>query len=133
MRKLYLQAVVGRLLRASPVDVRVGCGLCDWWSDRAKHRCNHDLGCFMAYSYRQYHDARQEHIFLLRCEGMKYGEIASRLGLNVASIGLRMRQYGRRLYRAIKRSRWTIDSVTRCPYYPGCQPENCARCWEGAD
>lgn len=59
----------------------------------------------MQYTETDYHEARREHAFLLRCEGLKFWEIGDHLGVGVQRCSQMTRQYSRRLKRAMRRTR----------------------------
>jgi DNA-directed RNA polymerase specialized sigma24 family protein len=53
----------------------------------------------------EYHDARREHAFLLRCEGVKYKEIGQRLGVRKQAAHQLVMRFGKRLNKAMRRLR----------------------------
>ena len=55
-----------------------------------------------------YHVARREHAFLLRCEGMKFKEIAARLGVTTSTAANCVARHGLRMAKAMKRTKVRI-------------------------
>lgn len=53
-----------------------------------------------------YHEARREHAFLLRCEGLKFWEIGERLGVCVESSRQKVMQRSRELKKGMKRTKF---------------------------
>ncbi len=60
---------------------------------------------------RAFRSARKEHAWLLRAEGMKLKEIGARLNVTGARAREMIHQYGRRVGKAMGRTRWTIDGA----------------------
>lgn len=52
-----------------------------------------------------YQAAREEHAFLLRCEGLRYREIGARLGISRAAARTLAQKFGRLTSRSLKRNR----------------------------
>ena len=55
-----------------------------------------------------YWRARKEHAWLLRCEGLKLREIGLRLGTGAPQAQLLVLAFGRRMTRALRRTRWQL-------------------------
>jgi len=55
-----------------------------------------------------YNHARHEHVFLLRCEGLKFKEIAPRLGVTSGRVNQMFHKFVERMKKATRRTHWTI-------------------------
>jgi hypothetical protein len=59
-----------------------------------------------------YRQARTEHAFLLRCEGLKFIQIAPHMGVKTPQEARRLYEYfSRRLSRAMRRTRFTMKDT----------------------
>ena len=58
--------------------------------------------------HMQYRQARKEHAFLLRCEGMTLRQIGLRLGIGPQRVRQLIWIFGRRTSRALSHTRWQL-------------------------
>ena len=60
--------------------------------------------------FHAYSNARRDHAFLLRCEGLTLQQIGSRIGVTRETARQMVDRTGRKMAKALHKTRWTFDA-----------------------